>query len=121
MTNSDLAALATSAVQLPLNHADPVASRVAAVQAAVRENRTYYIAERGELWTLYPLPVTEQPDAPHKRINPDGSIVEVKADGTEKPAERIERGTLRHLADTKRMTHWAKNVDYSTTPGASTR
>jgi len=111
---NDLAAVAQAATQLPLDHADPLAAQVAALQAAVREQRTYYMAN------LAPgqgpsAPSTEHPSGAHQRFEADGTITDVKTDGTEKPAARIARGIAADLADKALMAKWIQQPSRATT------
>lgn len=116
MTNTDLATLAAAAAQLPLDHADPLARQVAAVQAAVRGGCAYYIADRTDARDEYSLPTAQLPVGPHKRFEVDGSIVEVKADGTEKPARpRFLAAIGDDLANEARMSDWAQSPNRGTT------
>lgn len=103
---NDITAAATNAPELPFDHASRSARRVAALQTAIRTGRAYHLE------TVDTFAVTaDAPAAAHIRFDADGTITSVKADGTEKPGARIEKGILRDLADTRLVELWVKHPE----------
>ena len=125
MSNADLAIAARTATQIDLaDAATDDALKVAAYQAANREGRTYYFVQTiglgfGAYTSMddfhtasapYRQDATGTPIA-HKRFEADGTIVEVKADGTEKePRAGFLAGMAEDIADADRIAAIAKSL-----------